>query len=147
MIVVGTLTQDAQAQVDLGERENGRADAHKKKAADVARSRLLIALVWRLAQYEKLGQENCTVRSNKTADCRSAKFSAEQIRTMSRGNRPALDGKGTRIFEALIIRDVFGDHAITNPGQRAHGLGALNLREFRGKRNRVPTCCVSVVAQ
>lgn len=117
MIVVGTLAQDTQAEVDLGERGNGRADDHKKKAADVTRQPPSFALVWRLAQYEKLGQENCTVGSNKTSDCRSAEFGAEQIRSMSRGDRPAFNGKGTRIFEALIIRDVFRDHAVTNPGQ------------------------------
>lgn len=38
VIVVGTLAQDPQAEIDLGERANGeRADDHKKKAADVVR--------------------------------------------------------------------------------------------------------------
>ena len=117
MIAIGALAPDTQAKINLGERGNGRADDHKKKAADVARQPPSFVLVWRLAQYEKLGQENCAVGSNKTSDCRSAEFGAQQIGTMSRGNRPALDRKATRIFEALIIRDVFRDHAVTNPGQ------------------------------
>jgi hypothetical protein len=93
------------------------------------------AILSGLALDEFLRQINSSVGGNITSDGGPFEVATQNICSMAWRNHPPLDGKGTRIIVALIIRDVFPQHAkvadadSARPVARLRAIGRLMREE------------------